>query len=476
MVRGGTPKGPLRVHPTNSRYFTNESGKAILLTGSHTWTSFQDYGDSDPPLPFDFSRYLDFLVCHNQNFIRLSIQEQACWTSLTVHPVFWSPLPFKRTGPGQALDGKPKFDLAKLNEAYFDRLRSRVAAAQDHGIYVGIMLFSGWSVARSKGGYNRSNPWHGHPFNYANNVNGIDGDLNGDDSGEETHELLIPAVTALQENYVRKVIDTVNDLDNVLYEVSDESHSKSYEWQSHIVQLIKQYEAKKPKQHPVGMTIEYPDGDNERLLVSPADWITPGRYSGDSMLNRGKVVLDDTDHWHGLGVRIDRVWAWKRFMLGAHPLFTDAYHGYAYRESGGEDFQTSNPQWTNLRLNLGYIQTYANRVNLLNMVPRGDLASTGYCLANSQPGKAQYLVYIPQGNVITVDLSVTAGAFSVEWFDPGTGLSVNDSSREGGAKRLFHSPFEWESVLILNQSSQRDRSVETDLGSVRGMESRFPHP
>ena len=33
--------GPLRVHPTNHRYFTDGSGKAILLTGSHTWANFQ---------------------------------------------------------------------------------------------------------------------------------------------------------------------------------------------------------------------------------------------------------------------------------------------------------------------------------------------------------------------------------------------------------------------------------------------------
>ena len=31
------------------------------------------------------------------------------------------------------------------------------------------------------------------------------------------------AITALQEAYVRKVVDTVNDLDNVLYEISNES-------------------------------------------------------------------------------------------------------------------------------------------------------------------------------------------------------------------------------------------------------------
>jgi hypothetical protein len=44
------------------------------------------------------------------------------------------------SGPGKALDGKPKFDLTKLDAAYFERLRSRVQAAGERGIYVSIML------------------------------------------------------------------------------------------------------------------------------------------------------------------------------------------------------------------------------------------------------------------------------------------------------------------------------------------------
>lgn len=31
--------GPLRKNPKNSRHFTDESGKAILHAGSHTWSA-----------------------------------------------------------------------------------------------------------------------------------------------------------------------------------------------------------------------------------------------------------------------------------------------------------------------------------------------------------------------------------------------------------------------------------------------------
>ena len=53
------------------------------------------------------------------------------------------PLAWPRTGPGLALDGKPKFDLGRFDPEYFKRLRTRVAAARDRRVYVGVMLFGG---------------------------------------------------------------------------------------------------------------------------------------------------------------------------------------------------------------------------------------------------------------------------------------------------------------------------------------------
>src|SRR5947209_4880519 len=55
------PMGPLRVHPMNPRYFADGGGRAIFLAGSHTWANLQDQGPMDPPRPFDYEAYLDFL-------------------------------------------------------------------------------------------------------------------------------------------------------------------------------------------------------------------------------------------------------------------------------------------------------------------------------------------------------------------------------------------------------------------------------
>jgi len=35
-------KGPLRHNPINPRYFTDDSGRAVYLTRSHTWAVMQD--------------------------------------------------------------------------------------------------------------------------------------------------------------------------------------------------------------------------------------------------------------------------------------------------------------------------------------------------------------------------------------------------------------------------------------------------
>jgi hypothetical protein len=57
-----------------------------------------------------------------------------------------TPQPWPRTGPGQAKDAKPKFDLSTFDQTYFDRLRQRVAAAGRAGIYASVMLFEGFSL------------------------------------------------------------------------------------------------------------------------------------------------------------------------------------------------------------------------------------------------------------------------------------------------------------------------------------------
>jgi len=467
--------GPLFVNPDNRRYFTdgvkvNGNYRSVYLTGAHTWCNFMDCGNTNPPVKFDYGKYLDFMQAHNYNFFRLWRAENA--RGGEAGPDFWfDPMPYQRSNECCAFDGGNKFDLEKFNQAYFDRMRERVIEAGRRDIDVSIMLFDGWSVESKFGGHE---PWNGHPYKLSNNVNDISGDVNNDGQGGETHTLANPQVTALQEGYVRKVIDTVNDLDNVLYEISNESTGSVdvTAWEYHMINYIKGYEATKPQQHPVGMTKEYPGGDNgDYLFASPADWISPGGDTHNPLVADGsKVILADTDHL--CGICGTPQWVWKSFTRGENPIFMDFYNN----DATGRGMPFEHPEAESIRTQLTYVQSYTTRMDLTSMTPQPELCTTGYCLAHSGTDHAEYLVYLPSGeelgriltslsidkrpiiylpgdSKVTVNLSGSAIELTVEWFNPADGTIIDGGKVQGGASRSFTAPFFGDAVLYLYETN-----------------------
>jgi hypothetical protein len=95
---------------------------------------------------------------------------------------------------------------------------------------------------------------------------------------------------------------------------------------------------------------------------------------------------------------------------------------------------------------MGYTRIYGEKMNLAAAKPHGELASTGYCLAD--PDK-EYLVYLPDGDQVTLDLSASSGVFRVEWMDPVQGKIIPDKDVIGGDKRIFKTPFPNDAVLYL---------------------------
>ncbi len=447
--------GPLKVHPTNKRYFSDAAGQPVYLTGGHTWWTFQDGDTTNPPQATNFTAYLDNLTTYNHNFIRLWAWEQATFSN-EFPEWYQTPMPFLRTGPGNAIDGELKFDLSKLNQAYFDRLRSRVVAARERGFYVGVMLFQGWSLGKKDVASGQiDNPWKGHPFNVSNNVNGVNGDTDGDGEGHELHGLGNSQAIEFQKAYVRKVVDTLNDLDNVLYEITNESEPLSRDWQYDMIDTLKSYESGKPRQHPVGMTARFAE-NNSDLFNSAADWISPSQDAADYKENPPaatgkKVIIVDTDHLWGRGG--DDWWVWKSFTRGLNPIFMSD----EIRPAG--DWQER--AWAAM----GHTRSYAQRVGLARMTPRSNLSSTGYVLA--EPGK-EYLVFKPDGGSFTVNLSNYAGTtFVVEWFNVGTGKSIASGTKQGGSNITFTPPFSGHAVLYLRTNTAASLPNATFLPLVK---------
>ncbi len=455
---GSTPGTPTAagepdtlVQIKDAPYFSSRDS-AVYLTGSHTWSNFQDGDDT----PFDFDAYLNLLTRNHHNLIRLWISESPQADGWLNPAPGWdgtgpwyrraSPMPFARTGPGLATDGQPKFDLTRFNDAYFERLRVRVQAARARGIYVSIMLFNFWTASNESGTFGVRNVWRYHPFNATNNVNDVNGDADGDNNGIETHTLQVPAVTRAQEAYVARVIQAVNEFDNVLYEISNEDLRGDPEWQLHMIRFIKRYEAGLPRQHPVGLT-GAPSIDPELLRTHPGDWSSPSAVAYESNndplnsnppeVSGSKVSLLDSDHTGYAIFRDDAnfatQWVWKSFLRGHHPLLM-------------EDL-TDSPGWVAARAAMGHTRRYTERLSLEAVSPQSALSSTTYCLAN--PGHA-YVVYQPDAGPFSVTLA--AGRYAAEWFDPVAGSVLGtDSVLATGGRHTFAPPHGRSAVLYLTR-------------------------
>ncbi len=478
----GIAPGPLVVSAKNPRYLTVGAGRAadehvVYLTGSHVWNNFHDGLGPGAPCASernDFGAYLKFLEAHGHNFIRLWRWEHfksqvggggfhACMT----------PQPWPRTGTGTASDGKPRFDLSSLDPAYFDRLCDRVIEAGNRGIYVSVMLFDGFCLTQCPA----PDSVAGHPFAAGNNINGI-----GITSISDYQVFpLDPAVQAIQEAYIHKVVDTVQDLPNVLYEVANESTDStsewgdSTEWQYWVIDSIKAYETRMGyARHPVGMTfqigkfVEGPNGNpaplpdapgNTPLFESPADWISPGYeeeyyldpwYTDPPASDGTKVIISDTDHYaSGLG---DALWAWRSFLRGHNPILMDFGIINVVNPLDPSLGLPSYESFEPARYAMGDTHRLAERADLIDMEPRGDLSSTGYALAD--PGN-QYVVLQPSEEAETFTVTLAAGRYAAEWYS----VTTRDTRRTGaltardGQTISFTDPFAGSepSVLFLKR-------------------------
>lgn len=457
-------------------FFETTSGTRLYFTGSQGWMDGLDLirdtlpntppGPSYPPTPFAFSasegspNYLDWAEAQNYTYIRYWLSDQS-YGSFSGGTVSWaySPVPYARPGPALAADGLPKYDLNTWNQSYFDRIRTRCLAAAAKNMYVGIILYFFFSGTTG---------WTYHPFRGANNIQAFDADPDATGTADSMYTLNANQAATLvrQKAFVTKVIDTVNDLNNVLFEIGNEVPPTSKLWQYEIINHIHNYEATQTKRHRVGMSAGGGVWTDTDLTASPADWIAPQNFSAGSLwpdtwqappeysaaLSGNKVMILDVDHLfpdNDDPVQVDDgQWFWKAFTKGFHAIHMDDLFDLSIAG-------TQDTTWAQIyypyRTTQKQTSEYAARIDLALTVPNSALSSTGYCMAN--PG-TQYLVLQPAtaGGAFTVDLSAGGGSnFSVEWLDIGAdSVSFGANVAGGSAAQSFTPPVASTVVLFLN--------------------------
>jgi hypothetical protein len=430
---------------SNWYFFSDENGKPIVFTGSHTWGRRREnkMWVSDGWDLVKFNKYLDFLQYWNHNYIRLWMWEQEGTVNI------WE----------KTTDGR--FDLTRLNPAFFERTRAFVEAAKQRSIYLGVMLFQGWS-----GTCPASIPdWPRHPMNKNNNVNGIDGAEEGEAFGNLVHGLDNPAIVAFQEEYVRRMVDTLIDYENIIWEIGNETIKSSIPWKAHMVQFIRNYEKDKGRQHLI-LTGTGNGVGNESILQTGSDTFSPcvvtrwasldDPFIGNPPVPDGKLkkpIILDNDHLGNHFLRFtalhQRNWTWKSFTRGNHPIHMDCYDVFWDNEMPTQNHPVAgvatHPHYDPQRKSLGDVQLFAKRMDLARLKPVSDpeVCSTTFCLVS--PGR-EYLAYQPQA---TGDISVSlpAGNYTEERFDTISSVSEKVSFKWPGGVRTFkkpaHTPEDW---------------------------------
>ncbi len=169
----------------------------------------------------------------------------------------------------------------------------------------------------------------------------------------------------------------------------------------------------------------------------------PG-YQGYDGKSGGKVIQTPDD--------IRKHTLWGNLMAGGAGV--EYYFGYRLPENDlkCEDFRSRDKSWDWCRAALGFFRE--------NNIPFHEMASANALIGNSRndnskyclakPG-ALYLVYLPDGGRVALDLGNDPGEFTLHWFNPRQGgpLKTPDGKLSGGTPVTLTAPDEndWLAVL-----------------------------
>lgn len=445
--------GTLSVLLSNRRYLTVDGVTPFFLVGSDHWQGLVDYSASAAPTtPTNYTAQFAIEAARGSNWIRMFTWDYSRLNGILNTQDFFAPLAYRRTGPGNAVDGGLKFDLTLYDTDYFARMRAIIQLAATYGMHVVVMLFEGLDAQSAS-------TWKvdGHPYASTNNINSITGESAG--TMLQCYTRNVAAINTKQDAYVTKVLDTTYDLPNVIYEIANEADTNATcdAWQSYWCDFIRSNEQSRPATYRhliLRSASNYVTSDETIVTTDGGDLTAPHfPWSGYGTFAAPLLTIEvsaanpprlyDGDHTiAGSYITPDPFWK----------AVTSGHAGVTYMDDpyGSIGSPPSGYPSATIRANLSYIKTLANRLHLATCVPSTALASTAYCLANAG---SEYLVYQPGSAAFTVDLSAAAAVgrrFNAEWLNTNTGAKAFGPAVIGGsAAQSFTSPFVGVSGLVL---------------------------
>jgi uncharacterized protein (TIGR03437 family) len=404
-----------RIHPSDPHR---------LILGGATWTMAGYY----PSLgafttdQTDYTYYhtlIDALAANGVNYFRIAFtMGQPYGNSIN---------PYQRTGPGNAQDGRPRFDLTRFDQSYFDYWHDILQYANAKGLVLQICMMDGWHATADVVETDSGTLAWGLRYDYYNSKNNING------VNVTTPATLVDptnSVFAYQRALLHKIVDTLGGFPNIVWEISNESISLP--WELLLADDVTAYEQSKggvyqhlviPRDLPGH---QYVPGQCDNTATGAYPQLTRSFPENLVLITDNDCVTDGTPDSH-------RGKAWGALTAGAQMDYFN--------------FDITNPQVlasTPAVLDMQYVGLLKKFVADLNldlagMTPLDSEVSGGWALGRSG---SEYVVYLPSGGATAVPALPSVSRAT--WFNP-----RNGESSDAGKGPQFQAPDGNDWVLYL---------------------------
>ena len=463
----------LRLHPENPRYFEWRGKPTVLISSG-------DHYGAVLNLDFDFAKYLATFERDGLNLTRTFtgagyVEPEKAFNieknNLAPKPGRYL-APWARSDQPGAWDGGPKWDLSRWNEDYFNRFKAFVTEASKRGVVVEVTLFCPFYP--NKDDKTKSTMWPLSPWHESNNVNGLGKVAFSHVHSMEGHGGLL----AVQERFIRKIVEELKDADNVYYEICNEPYfaGASHDWERHIAEVI----ASAQKGHANPKLISQNVANKTAKVKDPSPHVSifnfhytypPTVVAENWELN--KPIGENETGFRGQADEVYRNEAWD-FILAGGALFNHLDYSFAVgHEDGTFAYPPAQPGGGSaaLRKQFGLLKRFIEGFDFVRMKPvKVKEQSSAQSLSVEvlgESGKA-YAAYVHRSerkgwkNSKELNkgefenwfvISVPEGSYQAEWMVPATGKVVRTSriKHAGGEWRLETPVYQMDLALSLKR-------------------------
>jgi len=416
--------GALAALPSNPCYFQDSKGRPVLLIGDYGWHTFLD-------ADFDYERMFDSHKARGLNLIRVPLFDGRSSSGTNIYVV-----PYLRTGPGLAKDGKPKYDLTRFNEQFFHRVRTMCKAAKRRGIYLQLIMVDTCTPKRPA-------HWREHAYQRDNNINGMDADPRNTGTGRDREQGICsmgnPQAIELEKALIRRIVEAVSGCDNVILEMANENTTR--EWDLAMCDYVKGLERGKPIQH----------------LLMPSD-LPPhtdiaGRWNAArihaSVIEKRSLrqpVINDTDFAISQNDDEIRRVMWTSIASGGHFDYLD----------DNMDFFLSKPsvdRRARLHKQIDYMTAFARKLKPWEMTPDDAIVKSG--AAYAMASESELMAYLPSGGSMTLELAKLTGRLKARWYNPLDGKFGKVFEVQAGDAQEFKAPNDHDWAMLIKKAGAK---------------------